>query len=226
MSHASQIVRVFTPLLRGAILALAVTTLAAQTAPLSSSPPPPLTGKIVDFDGKTLTVSTPQAGRVPLTLAPKVQIITQKKVAPSAIKSGLFIGVTASPGADGKLHASEVHIFPESMRGTGEGHYPWQGSPNTTMTNGNVAAASPTTMTNGNVAQTAAAKGSAVTLRVNYKGGENEIQVDPQTPVVLMLPADKSALKPGTPLLAFVTKNADDSATAQMIALNPGAASK
>ncbi len=199
-----------------------VPLIAAAAAAQSAAPPPspPLTGPVEALQGAVLTVKSPQAGSVQLTLPPNVQIINQQHVSTDAIKSGLFVGVTATEGKDGKLHASEVHIFPESMRGTGEGHYPWQGLPNTTMTNGSVTLPGAQTMTNGNV-KAAADKTQGVVLRVDYKGGESEIEVGNDVPVTLMVSSGTSALKPGTPVLAFVTRNPDDSASARMIVVNP-----
>jgi len=202
----------------GAVLTvlLAAAALAQSGAP---PPTPPLNGTVEALKGGVLTVKSPQAGSVSLTLPADVQIITQRHVSVDAIKSGLFVGVTASEGQDGKLHASEVHIFPESMRGTGEGHYPWQGPPNTTMTNGNVTAGAQT-MTNGNV-KAASDKSRGAVLHVDYKGGESEIEVGKDVPVTLMVLSGASALRPGTPVLAFVTRTADDAATARMIIVNP-----
>ncbi|MBV8916337.1 MAG: hypothetical protein JOZ05_25280 [Acetobacteraceae bacterium] len=182
--------------------------------------PPPLSGTVETLQGAVLTVRSAQSGSVPVNLAPDVQVITQERVSVDAIKSGLFVGVTASEGKDGKLHASEVHIFPESMRGTGEGHYPWQGPPNTTMTNGNVVAAAQT-MTNGNV-QAAAGNGHSVLLHVGYKGGESDIAVGNDVPVTRMVVSGRQALRPGVPVLVFLARNPDDSATARMIVVNPG----
>ena len=55
------------------------------------------------------------------------------------IKPGDFVGSAAIKGADGKMHAQEVHIFPEAMRGSNEGHYPWDLKPGSMMTNATVA---------------------------------------------------------------------------------------
>lgn len=99
------------------------------------------------------------------------------------IKPGLFVGATAMPGADGKLEAVEVHIFPESMRGVGEGHRPWDLKPKSTMTNAAV--------------EQSVTGVDGQTLTLKYKGGEKKIVVTPQTVVVTYANGDAAELKPG-----------------------------
>jgi Cu/Ag efflux protein CusF len=136
----------------------------------------------------------------------------------SEIKSGDFVGSAAVQGADGKLHAQEVHVFPESMRGAGEGHRPMGPDPNRTMTNGTVGAADmpqSRTMTNGTVDQINGAARTQ-TLKISYKGGVQEIEVGPDVPIRYFVPGDASLLKPG----ATVSVNAvqkDGSLTATNI---------
>ncbi len=90
------------------------------------------------------------------------------------IQPGLFIGATAMPGPDGALRAVEVHIFPEAMRGAGEGFRPFDFAPQSTMTNGAIAA------------KVDSAEGPKLT--VGYKGGEQTIIVDPSTPIITFAP--------------------------------------
>jgi hypothetical protein len=98
--------------------------------------------------------------------------------------------------SDGSQKALEVHIFPESMRGTGEGHYPWDLQPNSTMTNASVD-------------QTVASV-DGQTMMVKYKDGEKKIIVSSDTPVVAYEPGDRSDLKPGAKVfIAAATKQAD-----------------
>ena len=105
------------------------------------------------------------------------------------IKPGMFVGSTAMPAADGSLQAVEVHIFPEAMRGTGEGHRPWDLKPTSTMTNANV--------------ETAVTGANSQTLTVKYKGGEKTLVITPETVVVTYAPGDKAEVKPGTGI--FIT---------------------
>jgi hypothetical protein len=87
------------------------------------------------------------------------------------VKEGTFLGSAAMPQPDGSQKAIEVHIFPEQMRGTGEGHRAYEPVPNSTMTNG---AASGATVSGVDGA----------TMTVKYKDGEKKIVVPPGIPIV------------------------------------------
>jgi hypothetical protein len=100
------------------------------------------------------------------------------------IKDGAFIGSGAMPQPDGSQKAIEVHIFPEAMRGTGEGFRPWDGAPNSSMTNGTVGGAAVTGV-NGPV------------ITVKYKDGEKNIVVGPDVPIVKFEIGSMSDVKPG-----------------------------
>lgn len=170
-------------------LPLACGGLAVMAQPAPRRGAPPVMGTVASLEGQTLQVDTRANGRVTLTLAPQVRIIDQEPASLSDVKAGSFIGTTAVQEPDGKLHAREIHIFPESMRGAGEGHYP-MGAPNTTMTNGNVEAVT------GSVAQSASA-GGALTLRISYKGGQSVVEVPPKVSVTMMQAGDRALLQPG-----------------------------
>ena len=130
-----------------------------------------------------------------VALAANAQIAGVVKASLSDIKQGSFVGVTAMPKADGSQSALEVHIFPEAMRGTGEGHYPWDLQPQSTMTNANVE-------------QTVSAvDGQTLTLR--YKDGERKIFVPANTPIVVYVQGDKSDLKPGAKAFIAAVKQPD-----------------
>ena len=112
------------------------------------------------------------------------------------IKPGMFVGATGMTQPDGSQKAIEVHIFPESMRGTGEGHYDWDLRPNTKMTNANVE-------------QTVAGTDGPV-LTVKYKDGEKKVMVTPETAVVTYVIGDKNDLKPGTKIFVAAAKKQPD----------------
>ena len=195
----------------------------AQSSPPPAMPPP-VVGAVTKLEGQALTLKSPQGQEISLTLADNVRIIENQKVNFADVKPDSFIGVTAVTQSDGQLHAREIHIFPEAMRGTGEGHYPMAG-PATTMTNGKVAALSRSqrTMTNGNVKSDSKEPGAVPTLKVAYQGGESEIRVGPEVPVTLLVVRDRSLLKPGTPVTVFAQKDASGKLMAQMIAVGgPG----
>ena len=100
-------------------------------------------GTIERVDGNHLIVKSRDGTELKIALAEKALIVAIVKASLSDIKQGSFVGVTGMPQADGSQRAIEVHIFPESMRGTGEGHYPWDLRPGATMTNANVELAEP-----------------------------------------------------------------------------------
>jgi hypothetical protein len=112
--------------------------LAAPLAWAQDSPPVRVRGTIERIDGAIYLVKARDGTELKLTLADNPQIAGVVKASLSDIKQGSFVGVTAMPQHDGSLSAVEVHIFPESMRGTGEGYYPWDLQPQSTMTNANV----------------------------------------------------------------------------------------
>src|SRR2546423_12396268 len=119
------------------------------------------------------------------------------KASLSDIGRNSFIGVTGMPQADGTQKAVEIHIFPDALRGTGEGFRPWDLLPNSTMTNATVA-----TMVKG-------VSGDEITLK--YKDGEKKIVVTPETVIVTYVPGDKSELKPGAKIfIAAANKKEDD----------------
>ena len=95
-------------------------------------------GTIESIDGPTYLIKARDGAELKVALADKAQIAAVVTASLTDIKQGLFVGVTAMPQADGSLSAVEVHIFPEAMRGTGEGHYSWDLRPKSTMTNANV----------------------------------------------------------------------------------------
>jgi hypothetical protein len=183
------------------LLPLACCALVAMAQPAPRRGGPAINGTVTSLQGQTLQVDTRANGQVTLTLGAQARIIDQEPASLSDVKAGRFIGTTAVQEADGKLHAREIHIFPESMRGAGEGHYP-MGQPNTTMTNGNVEAV------NGSVTQSASSSG-ALRLRISYKGGQSVVEVPSNVSVTMMQAGDRSLLRPG----ANVTVLAQPSAT-------------
>src|SRR5579862_7459613 len=156
-----------------------------------------LRGTVASFDGTTLVVSTADGKSTSVTVPADLSIRANEKATLADIKPGDFVASAADKGADGKIHAEEVRIFPEAMRGAGEGHRPMSPDPNRTMTNGTVATADPEarTMTNGTVS--AADASGTRRLTVRYKEGETVIVVDPETPITRIVIGDKSLLKPG-----------------------------
>jgi hypothetical protein len=140
-------------------------------------------GTIEKVEGNTLSVKARDGAVLTVALAGNATVIGVVKASLADIKEGSYIGSGAMPQADGSQKAIEVHIFAESQRGTGEGHRPWDGAPNSTMTNG----------TAGNAV--AGVDGSVIILK--YKDGEKKLIVTPETPIVQYVLGEKSELKPG-----------------------------
>jgi len=157
------------------ITALAVSSAFAQTVRLR--------GTIEKVDGNTLRIKTRDGAEATLTLSNNAVVVSVVKASLADIKEGSYIGSGAMPQADGSQKALEVHIFADSQRGTGEGHRPWDGAPNSTMTNGTVGA----TVTG--------VDGPAITVK--YKDGEKKIVVGPGVPIVRYEVGGLGELKPG-----------------------------
>jgi hypothetical protein len=165
-------------------VALAVAAVLAATAATAQAPPPSrLRGVIEKVDGNTVTAKSDKGDELKLNLADKMMVVAVVKASMADIKQGDFIGSGAMPQPDGSQKAIEVHIFAEQMRGTGEGFKPWDGAPNSTMTNGTVGAT------------VSGVDGSAVTVK--YKEGEQKIVVGPDVPIVRYEIVDVAAIKPG-----------------------------
>jgi len=188
-------------LLAGALIALLALPAAAQNAPEGT--PTRIRGTVDKLDGQTLTVKSRDGQQLTITLAPNFAVAAVVKKSLADIKAGDFVGAASTKGTDGKLHAIEVLIFPEALRGTGEGERPWDLVPDSLMTNATVAGIA------------GAAQGQA--LKVTYKGGESEIVVAPDTPIVTFTPGDASLLKPGAAVFIGALKKPDGSLSAARV---------
>ena len=162
--------------LAGAIIAASCAAATAQTLRVR--------GTIEKADGNVLTLKSTDGAELKLTLTDNALIVAVVKASMADIKEGTFLGSAAIPQADGSQKALEVHIFPEQMRGTGEGHRPYAPVPNGTMTNGSASGA-----------MVAGVDGS--TMLVKYKDGEKKIVVPPNVPIVRYEVGGKGDLKAG-----------------------------
>jgi len=153
-------------------------------------------GTIERADGDTYFVKLRDGSELRLKLAPKASVVALIQASLADIKQGSYVGVAAMPLADGSQKALEVHIFPEAMRGTGEGHRGWDLQPSSTMTNGNVEK----TM--------ASSDGQVLTLK--YKDGEKQIVVPAGIPIVSYVPGEVSELKAGAKIFISAAKKLPD----------------
>ncbi len=183
--------------LAGAIIAASCVAATAQTLRVR--------GSIEKADGNVLTLKSTDGAEVKLTLTENAMIVAVVKASMADIKEGTFLGSAAMPQPDGSQKALEVHIFPEQMRGTGEGHRPYAPVPNSTMTNGSASGAT-----------VSGVDGS--TMMVKYKDGEKRIVVPPDTPIVRYEIGGKSDLKAGARFTVLAaTKKADGTLEANRI---------
>jgi hypothetical protein len=189
---------------------------ALSVAALAANPPMNVRGTIAQVDGNTIDIKEHDGGVAKIHLADNAKIVSVAKASLSDIKPGSFIGTAATPGTDGKLQAIEVHIFPESMRGTGEGNRAWDLTPKSSMTNGTVAPKS--SMTNGTVAQSNKVENNKVNsvegndLTVNFNGGTKIVEVTSGTKVVTLVTGDRSELKPNAKIFIPAATRTPDGA--------------
>jgi hypothetical protein len=178
--------------LAGAALLLATSAAFAQ-----QSPPVRVRGTVESVDGAVLSVKSRDGQTVyKVRLADNAAVRGVIKAALTDIKENSYIGVTGMPQSDGSQKAVEIHIFPDALRGTGEGFRPWDLLPNSTMTNATVA-----TMVKG-------VSGDEITLK--YKDGEKKIVVTPETVIVTYVPGNKDELKPGAKIFIAGANKKDD----------------
>jgi hypothetical protein len=184
--------------LKRPLIALAMVVATSIAALAQQSPTPSrVRGTIDAVDGDVISVKSRSGEDVKLHMAADMMVVGIVKIPLSDIKVGSFVGATTVPGPDGVPTAVEVHVFPENMRGTGEGSRPYDLKPNSTMTNATVAES--------------VAGNDGHTLLVKYKDGEKKVVVTPETPVVTYVPGDKSDLKAGAKVIAFMKKLPDGS---------------
>ena len=183
----------------------------ATQAQAPQGKPVTIRGKISAIEKQALKVTT-SAGEVLVKLPEDVRIGGVEAAKLSDITAGSYVGATAVKQADGNLKALEIHIFPESSRGTGEGHRPWDLQPGSTMTNANV----------DKVEQVAVEKVQGQLLTLKYKDGEQKVFIPPETPIVKNVPGDRSLLKPGTGVYIPAMRGEDGTLTATRITAGVG----
>lgn len=164
-------------------------------------------GTIASLTGTALVVTTRGDKAVTLTLPPDATITAVSTTTLAEIRPGSFIGTAAVPQPDGTQKALEVHIFPENMRGTGEGFRPYDLAPQSTMTNGTVG-------------QIAGASG--VSLTVKYKDGEKTIIIPPDVPIVSFEPGTRAQLVAGAHVVIITATAPDGSLTAARVSVGKG----
>jgi hypothetical protein len=180
---------------RQLLIAALVTGAAPALGQAPAAPPTRIRGTIETVEGAVMKVHSRDGTTLTITLGDPLTVATVKPVALTAIKDTDFVGIASRTGADGKMTAIEVLVFPEAMRGASEGSFPWDLEPGSTMTNGTV---------KGTVT---AAHGRELT--VAFKDKSNTIVVPPDVPVVTFAPAAREDLRPGKKIFAIAPASPD-----------------
>lgn len=188
------------PLLLATLLALAGGPAQAQQAGGTAVR---VAGTVESLRDNNLVVDARDGQKRTIRLVPDAQVYGLEKRQLSDIKPGDFVASGGVRGTDGKIHAVEVRIFPEALRGVGEGQRPWDVKPEGVMTNATVGTVSTT--------------GAGGMVHVTYKGGESEYIVDPDVPVLAYVVADRSLLKPGATVTMRARQQPDGTLAANRV---------
>src|SRR3984885_2722272 len=187
------------------LLVLAVgLSLAGGAFAQSGGSPARLRGKIDAVSADAIQLTLRNGTKASAKLPPNARIVWLTVAQPSEIKPGSYVGTAAVPLADGSLKALEVQVFPESLRGVGEGSRDWDLGPGSSMTNGTVGSL-------------VAAKGRTITI--TYKGGEKSVVVPDDVPIVTYEPANREALTVGSNVLINGTRAADGTVTVTSVSV-------
>jgi hypothetical protein len=187
------------------LLILTLGLLIATPALAQTPTPVRIRGAIQSVDANSMLVKSREGATLKIALADNLGVNAVVPIALNAVDSGKFIGAAAMKMPDGTMRALEVLVFPEAMRGTGEGHFPWDLQPESTMTNATVAAV------------VSASAGRELT--VTYQGESLKMLVPVDVPVVTFEPSDRSLLKPGAHVFLTAQRAADGSLSAARVAV-------
>src|SRR3982074_1512808 len=179
-----------------ALATISFALICIATPAAAADDPVRIRGTIESVEGPVYVVKNRDGAELKLTVTDNPLFVAISPSTVADIKPGMFVGSAGTMQPDGTQKAIEVHIFPESMRGTGEGHYDWDLLPKSKMTNANVEHM--VTASNGQI------------LSVKYKDGEKKLLVTPETVVVTYVPGSKDDLKPGTKIFVSAAKKQPD----------------
>jgi hypothetical protein len=194
-------------------LALIVTAATAQAQNVR------VRGTVEQVDGDVLTVKSREGDILKVKMADDATVVAIVKASLADIKPGSFVGSTAMPEDNGRWKAVEVHIFPEALRGSGEGDRPFDYKPTSTMTNGTVNTVEKTSV-GGPVEK---AEGMMLTLK--YKDGEKQVEITPETAIVTYAPGSRDELKPGAKIyISAANKQADGTLMTNRVNIGRGIA--
>jgi hypothetical protein len=188
--------------IHGLFLALALPLAATAWAQSSTQR---IRGDVVAIEGQKLQVRTRSGALADIDLGQQYTVTAVVRVQPEAIVRGSYVGTATLPQSDGTERALEVLVFPESGRGSGEGHYPWDLQPGSMMTNATVAKIVDVD--------------NARRLTLAYKDGEKVVTVAPNVPIVTFEPGTREMLRPGAHVMLGATVRPDGSLTASRVSV-------
>ncbi|HET7765013.1 MAG TPA: hypothetical protein VFK92_07975 [Burkholderiales bacterium] len=178
---------------------------AVSAVAFAQTPPPParVRGTVEKLENNVMTVKAPDGKTVDVKLADNYTVVGVSRAKIADVGAGKYIGTTTLGERNGGLVAVEIHIFPENMRGVGEGHYAWDLKPDSKMTNGNVADVK--------------SVGKDHMLTVQYKGGEQKVLVPTNAKVVVFGPGERSELRKGAHIFCVAQRAPDGSLSAARV---------
>lgn len=183
------------PSLRLLAFCVAASLLTSTSAFAETTVSPRVRGMIESINGDLLIVKKSDGRNVTMKMTANAAVTGVEKIALSDIAPGAYVGVTSVADAQGNQRATEVHLFPDSLRGAGEGTRPWDTAANSSMTNGGL-----DKMVESNDGRT---------LTVKYRGGEKQVVVTPETAVVKLVPGKRSDLHEGARIVAATARTMD-----------------
>jgi hypothetical protein len=191
--------------LAAALIALAMSGGSAHADPAR------IRGTVVSLEGSKLVVHAKDGKDVSISLADKFGAIGVVKASMADIKPGVYIGTATADEPNDVLRSLEVVVFPDTMKGIEEGHYPWDLPGSSKMTNATVSLA------------VDGVNGRSVT--VTYKGGEKKIMIPPDVPIVTLVPSSAAEIHPGDPVFVPGDRGADGAVHAGVVLFGKDGAS-
>jgi hypothetical protein len=182
---------------------LAFAILLSAAGALAQAPTQRIRGDVSALDGSVLTVKARSGETLTVKLADNYTVAGLVAIDRAALVDGAYIGTASLPRADGTLAALEVLVFPDAMRGAGEGHGPWDLQPGSQMTNATIARVQLT--------------GSERQLTLRYKDGEKTVVVPEGVPIVTFEPGERALLVPGAHIILTAAKQPDGTFTATRV---------
>lgn len=188
-------------------LIVAVSAVVLQTTIAGSAfadgTPVRVRGTVVSLDGSKIVIHPKEGSDVSINLPDSFPALAVSKSSMTDIKEGTFVGTATVAQPDSTLRSLEIVIFADDLKGTGEGHYPWDLGTKSMMTNATV------------VNAVKGVDGQKIT--VAYKGGEKNIEVPANVPVVAVSKGSKSEIVPGVAVFVPTEKQADGSLSGRAV---------